>query len=387
MSRHIAANFLNLAILLLLVVAGIVLWGRAEYSKPGPLAESIFVEVPRGGTITGLARTLKEQGAISSVSILRVAADYSGADRALKFGNYEIPAGASMEDILSIVTKAGAGSYRYVANYRIGVTSARMTVTDRTTDTEVARFDSDHVLPAAYVDLVQAKTPISYRITVAEGVTSWQVAETLKAADFLDGSLDFTPAEGSLSPDTYEVRRGTLITEVLDQMTMAQTDTLAQAWAARQDGLPLGSPQEALILASIVEKETGIGSERPEVASVFVNRLRKGMKLQTDPTVIYGITMGQGTLGRGLRRSELQKRTDYNTYIIPALPPTPIANPGRAAIEAVLNPAETDFLFFVADGTGGHAFAKTLAEHNRNVREWRIIEAERRRQQSQSGDN
>ena len=161
-------------------------------------------------------------------------------------------------------------------------------------------------------------------------------------------------------------------------MQARQERILSDLWAARAEGLPLETPQEALILASIVEKETAEAEERPMVASVFVNRLRQGMRLQTDPTVIYGVTEGRGTLGRGIRRSELREATPYNTYVIEGLPPTPIANPGRRSIAAALNPAEIDYLFFVADGSGGHAFAETLAEHNENVARWRAIEAERR---------
>ena len=187
-----------------------------------------------------------------------------------------------------------------------------------------------------------------------------------------------------MAPNTYEVRRGALRSEVLEQLANAQVKILADAWEGRAKGLPLKSPMEALTLASIIEKETGVSSEREEVSGVFVNRLNKGMKLQTDPTVIYGITKGEGTLGRGLRRSELSKKTDYNTYIIPALPPGPIANPGKAAIEAALNPAQTENLFFVADGSGGHAFAENLREHNVNVRKWRKIEAQKRRDQQQA---
>ena len=160
-------------------------------------------------------------------------------------------------------------------------------------------------------------------------------------------------------------------------MEASQTERLAAAWEDRSDGLPYETPEEALIMASIVEKETGVAAERPQVASVFVNRLEAGMRLQTDPTVIYGITNGQGVLGRGIRQSELRAETPYNTYVITGLPPTPIANPGLASIEAALHPANTDYLFFVADGSGGHAFAETLEEHNRNVAKWREIEAER----------
>ncbi|MEL6336871.1 MAG: endolytic transglycosylase MltG, partial [Pseudomonadota bacterium] len=184
--------------------------------------------------------------------------------------------------------------------------------------------------------------------------------------------------EGSLAPETYFVARGDSRTEVLRRMQVAQQQILDQAWGNRQAALPLAGPNEVLILASIVEKETGVDGERGQVASVFVNRLNRGMPLQSDPTVIYGITKGQGGLGRGLRRSELDRRTDWNTYRIPGLPITPIANPGREAIEAVVNPEQTPFLYFVADGTGGHAFSRTLEEHNRNVAVWRRIERERR---------
>jgi UPF0755 protein len=202
------------------------------------------------------------------------------------------------------------------------------------------------------------------------------VAEALRGVEVLDGEIE-VPAEGSLAPDSYEVVPGDTRQSVIDRMQEAQQVILAAAWEDRQPDLPIESPEEALILASIIEKETGVPEERGQVASVFVNRLRAGMRLQTDPTVIYGITEGRGVLGRGLRQSELRGATPYNTYVIEGLPPTPIANPGRASIEAALNPEETPYIFFVADGTGGHAFAETLDEHNRNVARWREIEAER----------
>ena len=188
------------------------------------------------------------------------------------------------------------------------------------------------------------------------------------------------PPEGSLAPDSYEVRAGASRPDLVAQMQDRQAARLDAAWQNRADDLPLSTPEEALILASIIEKETGIAEERRTVSSVFVNRLNTGMRLQTDPTVIYGVTEGRGTLGRGLRQSELRGETPWNTYVIDGLPPTPIANPGQASIEAALNPDETDYIFFVADGTGGHAFATNLADHNRNVAEWRRIEAERANQ-------
>ncbi|MGR3586557.1 MAG: endolytic transglycosylase MltG, partial [Pseudooceanicola nanhaiensis] len=219
-----------------------------------------------------------------------------------------------------------------------------------------------------------------YRVSVAEGVTSWQIVDSLKRFDVMSGEVSEVPAEGALAPDSYEVSDGADRAELVAKMLAAQEERLAAAWAARSDDLAVGSPEEALILASIIEKETGVPEERGLVASVFTNRLKQGMRLQTDPTVIYGITEGKGVLGRGLRQSELRRETPYNTYVIDGLPPTPIANPGVKSLEAAVNPPESDYLFFVADGTGGHAFAETLDEHNANVAKWRKIEAERANQ-------
>lgn len=392
MNKHFAANFFNLLILLMIGVAGLVYWGKAEFSRPGPLQEAIFVEVPRGGTVSALSDTLLEQGAIRNGTVMRLGSRYLDKNSQLKFGNYEIPASASISDILDIVTKGGRSNFRYVARYNVKIASpAELFLRERAASSgeylDLASFVAGEELPDVYVKLKEKKTPISYRITLPEGVTSWQIIEALNAADFLDGPALDLHEEGSLAPDTVEVLAGTLRSEVVAQMAEAQSKILAEAWAARAKDLPFKSPQEALTLASIVEKETGQVDERAEVAGVFVNRLNKGMKLQTDPTVIYGLTEGKAPLGRGLRRSELSKKTDYNTYIIPGLPPGPIANPGRKAIEAVMNPAETDNLFFVADGTGGHVFAATLREHNANVLKWRKIEAERRKAAKDANNN
>jgi len=388
MNKHFAANFFNLLIIGMIALAGFVYWAKAEFYKAGPLTEAVFIEVPRGGNMRNVSKDLEDKGAVSYGPILRVGADYLEKSSQLKFGNYEIPAGASMADILEIVTKGGRSNFRYTARYNVKVAGPaelilRERVSSDATPSVIAAFTVGDDMPTAYASLIEAKTPISYQVSMAEGTTSWQFVEALKAADFLEGDVPPVPAEGALAPNTYEVRRGTLRSEVLEQLMTAQTKILADAWERRAKGLPLKSPQEALTLASIIEKETGVSSEREEVSGVFVNRLNKGMKLQTDPTVIYGITNGQGTLGRGLRRSELSKKTDYNTYIIPALPPGPIANPGKAAIEAALNPAQTENLFFVADGSGGHAFAETLRQHNVNVAKWRKIEAQKRRAQQQ----
>jgi UPF0755 protein len=217
-------------------------------------------------------------------------------------------------------------------------------------------------------------------VTVPEGRTSWEAVEILSANPLLTGEIDEVPPEGSLFPETYDIQRGQARTEIVARMQAKMDQVLDAAWQKRAEDLPVKTKEEALVLASIVEKETGLADERPEVAAVFVNRLRKGMKLQSDPTVVYGVTEGKGPLGRGLRRSELDRATPWNTYVIDGLPPSPIANPGLAAIEAVLNPPESEYLYFVADGTGGHVFAKTLDEHNANVRKWREIEAKRKKE-------
>lgn len=389
MNKHFAANFFNLLIIIMIVAAGVVYWGKTEFYRPGPLNEAIFIEVPRGGTMPALSRTLSEQKAIRNGTVMRIGSDYLNLNRQLKFGNYEIPARASIDDILKIVTKGGASSFRYVARYNIKVASpAELILRERSAEDGeskvLASFVAGEPLPAEYSDLRDAKTPISFQISVAEGATSWQIIEALKTADFLIGPAPDVPEEGSLAPDTIEVSVGELRAEIVEKMKSAQSKILAEAWEGRAKELPLKSPMEALTLASIVEKETGVKSERKEVAGVFINRLNKGMKLQTDPTVIYGITEGKAALGRGLKRSELSKKTKYNTYIIPGLPPGPIANPGRAAIEAVLNPAATKNLYFVADGTGGHTFAATLTAHNANVAKWRKIEAKRRKAQKKT---
>jgi UPF0755 protein len=269
-------------------------------------------------------------------------------------------------------------------NFRIGVAGHDLIL--REVDPATGRYEE----VASFVPGVDAAAPayeaavaagdLRYRVTLAEGVTSWQVVEALGAVDFLAGQTAAVPAEGSLAPDSYEVSRGADRGALLAEMAARQRRILEDLWAARAEGLPYATPQEALVMASIVEKETGVAGERTQVASVFVNRLRRGMRLQTDPTVIYGLTNGKGVLGRGLRQSELRRETPYNTYVIDGLPPTPIANPGRESIAAALDPAETEYLYFVADGSGGHVFAETLAEHNRNVARWREIEAERARE-------
>lgn len=321
--RNMAANTISI-----LIVAGIVLLvtigvAKREFSAPGPLREEVIVVLPRGAALKDTSRLLALHGAIGNEFLFRLGARYRREDRAIKYGEYRIPAGASMEEVLAL--------------------------------------------------LVKGET-VEHKITVIEGVTSFQIVELLRASEILTGEIAEVPPEGSLAPDTYFVQRNQSRGDVLARMAEAQAAVLAQAWEKRAPGLPLASPDEVLVLASIVEKETGVAEERGRVASVFLNRLKRGMLLQSDPTVVYGVTGGKEPLGRGLRRSELDRATPYNTYVIAGLPPTPIATPGRDAIMAVVNPEETDFLYFVADGTGGHVFASTLNQHNRNVAAWRRIE-------------
>ncbi len=382
MWKSIAANGMSFLIVVFIALAGAIAWGQREYRAEGPLADAVFFEVPRGASLRRVSQDLEEAGAISSAMLFRLGAEYSDMADQLRFGSYEIPARASMDEVLQIVTTGGPSQFRYTATYVLRVAgTGELRLRERVPGTgetvTIAEFAYEDGVPAVYADLVESGTPMVYRVSVPEGLTSWQIVEGLRQADFLSGEIADVPQEGSLAPDTFDVSRGQDRQGILDDMRAAQEVILAEAWAARQDGLPLASATEALILASIIEKETSVADERGLVSGVFVNRLERGMRLQTDPTVIYGVTEGRGVLGRGLRRSELQAPTPWNTYVIDGLPPTPIANPGRAAIEAAVNPEATDFIFFVADGTGGHAFAETLEEHNRNVARWRQIEAER----------
>lgn len=380
MWKHVVANFLTVAILALLALAALIGWGKGQYTGPGPLAEAICLKVEKGSNLRRVADDLAERGAVAWPYIFKVGADYAGRANDLKAGSYLVPAAASMEVIVGEITGTGQSTCGTEINYRIGVNGADVLVSELDPATqklaEVMKFDpvADGV-PADYARYAE-DGDVRLKVTLAEGVTSWQVVDALNRVDFLAGDLKDVPAEGMLAPQQYEVSRGDARADLVSEMIADQAATLAELWDKRAEGLPYKTPEEAMVMASIVEKETGVPEERARVASVFLNRLEQGMKLQTDPTVIYGLTKGQGVLGRGLRRSELRSNTPYNTYVIDGLPPGPIANPGRSAIEAALNPDKTEYLFFVADGTGGHVFAETLAEHNKNVEKWRAIEAE-----------
>ena len=310
-----------------------------------------------------------------------------------------------MVGIIDTITGDGVSTCGTKVQYIIAVNGLEIRVRELDPETQefvrTAEFDpSVDEAPAEFLVALE-DVATQYDVTVVEGVTSWQVVQGLAASELFSGDVPEVPSEGSLAPGGYEIRPGTDRAAFLANMAEIQLyDTVADigettnvapdhpdvvkrlqaAWDARPEDAPVETPEEALVLASIIEKETGIAEERRVVASVFANRLRQGIRLQTDPTVIYGVTNGEGVLGRGLRQSELRRETPYNTYVIDGLPPGPIANPGLASIEAALDPDDTDFIFFVADGTGGHAFAETLDEHNRNVAKWREIEAERANQ-------
>ena len=380
MWRHIASNALTFLVLALFLLGGVIVWGTRSYEAEGPLSQAICLRVESGSNMRRVSEDLAAQGALTSPAIFRMGADYSEKSSQLKAGAFRVDEGASMAEIVDIVTRGGANTCGTEIVYRIGVNGQLVQVRELDPATnrfiDLARFDpEEEETPDEYL-AARENTDTTYNEVFAEGVTSWQVVNGLNGLEAMSGELAEVPAEGSLAPRSYEFDPGTDTAAIIARMQADQQRILSEAWANRADDLPLNSPEEALILASIVEKETGVAEERRQVASVFVNRLNRGMRLQTDPTVIYGITQGEGVLGRGLRQSELRGETPWNTYVIDGLPPTPIANPGQASIEAALNPDGTDYVFFVADGTGGHAFATNLDDHNSNVAAWRRIEAE-----------
>ncbi|PWC32531.1 endolytic transglycosylase MltG [Azospirillum sp. TSO35-2] len=309
--------------------AGVGVWGFQRYTAPGPLEQAETVVIPRGSGLETIAITLGDAGVIGSPLLFVASAKLSrllrdqkaGGD--LKAGEYQFPAGISIEGVLE--------------------------------------------------QMRQGHT-IVHRFTVPEGLTSAQVVALLARESALTGEIATPPKEGSLLPETYHFAYGDSRATLVERMQTAMTQALAEAWKGRDANLPFETPQQALTLASVVEKETGIAAERPKVAGVFINRLEAGMKLQSDPTVIYALTEGSGELGRALTRNDWKLESPFNTYQITGLPPGPIANPGKASIQAVMKPERHEFLYFVADGSGGHVFAKSLADHNRNVAKWREVQ-------------
>ncbi|SIQ50297.1 endolytic transglycosylase MltG [Bosea sp. TND4EK4] len=316
-----------------LVGAGVVGAGIALVSNqsksPGPLASDRVLIIPRESGLTEIAELLQREGLIEHPLSFRVAAVMGGDWHKLQAGEYLFKARVSPQEILGIISSGKV---------------------------------------------------VEHSVTVPEGLTSEQIVERLRSNELLSGDIAQVPKEGSILPDTYRFPRGFTRQAIIDRMARDQRTVLARIWERRPADLPIKTPQELVVLASIVEKETGRADERPRVAGVFINRLNQKMKLQSDPTIVYGIVGGKGTLGRPIQRSEITAPTPYNTYVITGLPPGPIANPGRAAMEAVVNHSRTKELYFVADGSGGHIFAETLDQHNRNVGRWRQIEATRTQQ-------
>lgn len=301
---------------------------RYERAPEGE-ATSVVFDVKRGSGLSAIAAKLEKDGLIDSAFIFKAVTKLRGNEAKFKAGEFEIKTPAGMVDIYKSLTEGKA---------------------------------------------------VLYPVTVPEGLTSAQIMRIIKAAPNLSGEMPETPAEGTLLPETYLSPRGMTRKALVAKMQKAQTDLLDDLWEKRADDLPVKTKREAIILASVVEEETGINSERGKVAGVFTNRLRRGMRLQSDPTIIYGINRGE-KLGRGIRRSEIDRKTDWNTYQMDGLPKTPICNPGAAAIAAVLNPDDVDVLFFVTDGTGGHVFSETNAEHAKHVRALRARERAQKRGQ------
>ena len=322
------AFILGLLIVLALVGVGATfVWGYAQYVRPGPIQSNVVVVVPQGTGLVGIAEELERKGVITDALVFVYGARIERKDKALRAGEFLFRA---------------------------------------------------HISPRDVVDLLVNGETVVRRLTIPEGLTTAQILARLETVEGLEGKIERWPGEGMLLPETYHFSYDASREAMVERMAKAMQKTLHELWVHRRPDIPIKSMREALILASIVEKETALAEERGRVAAVFVNRLRKGMKLQSDPTVAYGLAVGTKPLGRALTRADLKSDTPFNTYVIKGLPPGPICNPGRAALEAVLNPGETKEYYFVADGSGGHVFARTLKEHNTNVAKWRKIERQRR---------
>jgi UPF0755 protein len=317
------SGLLTFVLLGALATVGGLVWLMKEARSPGPLTEDKVVMIMREDDAAGIADQLERAGVIDSAMWFNLLTVFDGNRGALKRGEYAFKAGMTMNDI---------------------------------------------------EDELIAHRVIRYKITIPEGLTSEQVVDRLREDTVLTGDVREPPREGSLMPDTYYFERGDTRVSILSRMAKIQAKTVEDIWKARSSDLPIKSPWELVTLASIVEKETGKTEERPRVAGVFINRLDKHMRLGSDPTIVYGLAQGKGTLGRSITKADLNQSTPYNTYLIDGLPPGPICNPGKAALEAVAKPARSKDLYFVADGTGGHAFAETLDQHQKNVARWRQIE-------------
>jgi UPF0755 protein len=318
-------RFLIFLVVLGVIGVGVAEWANEAWTEAGPAKRETVVLIAPGGRVHNIVAQIRAAGSVPNALLFEAELYLHGAAAKVKAGEYALPAYASMADIAKI--------------------------------------------------LVAGKS-IQHKLTAAEGLTSDMIHKLVTADPVLVGDAGPVPAEGVLLPETYLFTRGTSRGEILDRMEKAESKILDEQWKKRSDSLPLASPEQAVILASIVEKETALPAERRHIAAVFVNRLKAGMKLQSDPTIIYGITKGY-PLGRGIRESEISADTPYNTYAITGLPPAPICNPGKDSLAAVLNPAPSPDLYFVANGKGGHVFAATMAQHERNVVAWRAVERAR----------
>jgi UPF0755 protein len=318
----IVARFFFFLLFITALAGGAWFWEQQNYAAPGPSQKYTVVMVEPGDHVAVIAQHLANAGVVANADLFRLGLRIRNLQGTLKAGEYGFPAHASMADVQGILSSGKS---------------------------------------------------IQHKLTAAEGLTSQMIYDIVRNDPVLVGDAGAVPDEGTLLPETYLFSRGTTRAKIIAQMRKAQKDLLARLWPTRADGLPIHSEEQAITLASIVEKETAIAEERRHVAAVFANRLKIGMKLQSDPTIIYDITKGY-PLGRGIRESELQRASPHNTYAIPGLPPTPICNPGKDAIAAVLNPENSNDLYFVANGKGGHVFSATIEEHEQNVAKWRQIE-------------
>ncbi|EAU42692.1 hypothetical protein FP2506_07621 [Fulvimarina pelagi HTCC2506] len=324
--------FLNLCVSAaffgVLAIGAVLYWGKGEFEDQGPLAEEANFVVARNSSLNSIADGLEERGVISNAQIFKFGARFANLGSQLKAGEYAFDPGVSMRDVLE----------------------------------KIARGES-----------------VQHAITIPEGWTVQRAFQRIAESEVLTGPMPSLPPEGMLQAETHLVQRGMTREQLVESMQQSQEAMVQEIWEGRDEGLPVEDIGQFVTLASIVERETGVASERPHVASVFINRLREGMRLQSDPTFLYGIYGGAGKPSEApITRSDIESDTPYNTYRIGGLPPGPIAIPGRKALEAVAHPLETSDFYFVADGTGGHVFAETLDEHNRNVQKYRAIERERR---------
>ncbi len=325
MGRRLIGPVVAIVACALLVALGGSFYFYREVTRAGPLTAEAVLVIPTGSGGRQIGQLLVDAGVITNSNVFVVAARLRASDGPLHAGEFAFPA-------------------------RVSVLGA--------------------------IGVLQSGKTVVHSLTVAEGLTTVQVLAVLEDANAVVGDAPARPEEGMLLPETYHYSRGDTREQIVARMEQAMADAVAELWQRRDVGLPFDEPDQAVTLASIVEKETAVDGERPRIAGVFVNRLRRGMRLQSDPTVVYALTGGQGPLGRELLRADLDIEHPYNTYFITGLPPGPIANPGRASLEAVLQPLETDELYFVADGNGGHAFAETFEEHQRNVARWRRLQRE-----------